>query len=142
MKGKETRDQNTRSLLFTAVEVGVFTAMFAVAGAWPAPDVNEGYYLAKARHSFNPEWCGNDFFLNSEDAHGLFFLILGPLAASATLSTAAWVGRWAGWLALAVGFRHAVVQLFPSFLHRFFAITVFSLAARYTTMARMDDRRM
>ena len=54
MKGKETRDQNTRSLLFTAVEVGVFTAIFAVAGAWPAPDVNEGYYLAKARHSFNP----------------------------------------------------------------------------------------
>ena len=44
MQGKETRDQNTRSLLFTAVEVGVFTAIFAVAGAWPAPDVNEGYY--------------------------------------------------------------------------------------------------
>ena len=78
MKGKETHDQNTRSSLFAAAEVGVFTAIFAVAGAWPAPDVNEGYYLAKARHSFNPEWCENDFFLNSGEAHGLFFYLLGP----------------------------------------------------------------
>ena len=135
MKGKETHDQNTRSLLFTAVEVGVFTAIFAVAGAWPAPDVNEGYYLAKARHSFNPEWCGNDFFLNSGEAHGLFFYLLGPLAASVSLSTAVWVGRWAGWLALAVGFRHAVWPLLPSRTHRLFAAAIFSLAARYTTMA-------
>ena len=66
MKGEGARRQNTSSLLFAAVEVGIFTAIFAVAGAWPAPDVNEGYYLAKARHSFDPEWCGNDFFLNSE----------------------------------------------------------------------------
>ena len=135
MEGEKTRYDYLNVVLFALTEWAIFTCVFAVAGAWPAPDVNEGYYLAKARHSVNPEWCGNDFFLNSEDAHGLFFLILGPLAASATLSTATWVGRWAGWLALAVGFRHAVVQLFPSFLHRFFAITVFSLAARYTTMA-------
>ena len=135
MKGKEIRDQNTRSLLFAAVEVGVFTAIFAVAGAWPAPDVNEGYYLAKARHSFNPEWCGNDFFLNSGEAHGLFFYLLGPLAASFSLATAVWVGRWVGWLALAVGFRHAVWPLLPSRMHRLFAAAIFSLAARYTTMA-------
>ena len=50
-----------KSLLFAVIEVFAFTAIFAMAGAWPAPDVNEGYYLAKARHSFNPEWCGNDF---------------------------------------------------------------------------------
>ena len=135
MKGKGTHYQNTRSILFAAVEVGFFTAIFAVAGAWPTPDVNEGYYLAKARHSFNPEWCGNDFFLNSGEAHGLFFYLLGPLAASVSLSTAAWVGRWAGWLALAVGFRHAVWPLLPSRIHRLFAAAVFSLAARYTTMA-------
>ena len=96
MKGEGARRQNTSSLLFAAVEVGIFTVIFAVAGAWPTPDVNEGYYLAKARHSFNPEWCGNDFFLNSGEAHGLFFYLLGPLAASVTLSTAAWVGRWLG----------------------------------------------
>ena len=135
MKGEGARRQNTSSLLFAAVEVGIFTAIFAVAGAWPAPDVNEGYYLAKARHSFNPEWCGNDFFLNSGEAHGLFFYLLGPLAASVTLSTAAWVGRWVGWLVLAVGFRHAVFSLLPSRMHRLFAGVVFSLAARYTTMA-------
>ena len=45
MKGEEARYQNTRSILFAAVEVGVFTAIFAVAGAWPAPDVNEGYCI-------------------------------------------------------------------------------------------------
>ncbi len=135
MDGKGARYQNMSSLLFAAVEVGIFGAIFAVAGAWPAPDVNEGYYLAKARHSFNPEWCGNDFFLNSGEAHGLFFYLLGPLAASFTLSTAAWVGRWAGWLVLAVGFRHAVWPLLSSRMHRLFAGAVFSLAARYTTMA-------
>jgi len=135
MDEEGARYQNMSSLLFAAVEVGVFTAIFAVAGAWPAPDVNEGYYLAKARHSFNPEWCENDFFLNSGEAHGLFFYLLGPLAASVTLSTAAWVGRWAGWLVLAVGFRHATRPLLPSCMHRLFAGAVFSLAARYTTMA-------
>ena len=65
MDEKGARYQNMSSLLFAAVEVGIFTTIFAVAGAWPAPDVNEGDYLAKARHSFDPEWCGNDFFLNS-----------------------------------------------------------------------------
>ena len=126
MDGEGARYQKMSSLLFAAVEVGVFTAIFAVAGAWPAPDVNEGYYLAKARHSFNPEWCENDFFLNSGEAHGLFFYLLGPLAASVTLSTAAWVGRWAGWLVLAVGFRHAASPLLPSCMHRLFAGAVFS----------------
>ena len=135
MEGEKTRYGFLNVVPLALAEWAIFTCVFAVAGAWPAPDVNEGYYLAKARHSVNPEWCENDFFLNSEDAHGLFFLILGPFAASAKLSTAAWVGRWAGWLALAGGFRHAVMQLFPSFLHRLFAITMFSLAARYTTMA-------
>ena len=135
MAGEKNRYDYLNVVLLALTEWAIFTFVFAVAGAWPAPDVNEGYYLAKARHSVNPEWCESDFFLQSGDAHGLFFLILGPLAASATLSTAAWVGRWAGWLALAVGFRHAIVQLSPSCLHRLFAITVFSLAARYTTMA-------
>lgn len=124
-----------KSLLFAVIEVFAFTAIFAMAGAWPAPDVNEGYYLAKARHSFNPEWCGNDFFLNSGEAHGLFFYLLGPLAASVSLSTAAWVGRWAGWLALALGLRHAVIPLLPSCVHRLVAAVIFSLAVRYTTMA-------
>ncbi len=135
MDREGARYQNMSSLLSAAVEVGVFTAIFAVAGAWPAPDVNEGYYLAKARHSFDPEWCGNDFFLNSGEAHGLFFYLLGPLAASVTLSTAAWVGRWAGWLVLAVGFRHAASPVLPYRMHRLFAGAVFSLATRYTTMA-------
>ena len=76
MKGKETRDQNTRSLLFTAVEVGVFTAIFAVAGAWPAPDVNEGYYLAKARHSFNPNGVEMIFFSIQERRTDSFFIFL------------------------------------------------------------------
>ena len=90
MKGKGTRYQNTRSILFAAVEVGVFTAIFVVAGAWPTPDVNEGYYLAKARHSFNPEWCGNDFFsqfrrgartlfLSSWSSRGVLFRFLQRL---------------------------------------------------------------
>ena len=33
-----------------AAECLLIAAVFAAAGAWPAPDVNEAVYLTKARH--------------------------------------------------------------------------------------------
>ena len=113
----------------------LISLVFAAAGAWPTPDVNEAHYLAKARHADDPAWCAGDFFLESPEAHGLFFRLLAPLAAAVPLSTAAWIGRWAGWFLLAAGFRYAAAAVLPAGWRRLLAAVVFSLAIRSTTMA-------
>jgi hypothetical protein len=91
--------------------LAVVTLLFAAAGAWPVPDVNEAVYLTKARHHADPAWGQGDFFLETPDAHGGFYVVFGPLAAALPLDTVAWIGRWLGWLAVAAGFVHAVLPL-------------------------------
>ncbi|MFM1995709.1 MAG: hypothetical protein RLZZ111_96 [Planctomycetota bacterium] len=117
------------------VEVAAILGLFAAAGAWPVPDVNETAYLTKARHWADPSWCRGDFFLETPDAHGIFYLLMGPLAAAAPLEQAAWIGRGFGWLALAIGFRHAVAPLLSGPWARICAAALFSLALRHTTAA-------
>jgi len=124
-----------------AAEILVITAVFAAAGCWPVPDSNEPVYLTKARHAADPTWAAGDFFLETPDAHGIFYLLMGPLAAGLTLDQAAWVGRVLGWLAVAIGFRHVVLPLLPGAggrggtWQRLVAAAVFSLALRHTTAA-------
>ena len=118
-----------------AAEVVLVLAIFAAAGAWPTPDVNEAHYLTKARHFVDPSWCAGDFFLETAEAHGIFFRMIGPLTAAMPLAEAAWVGRVLGWLALAVGFCHAVWPLLPGTGARVLAAAIFSLALRNTTAA-------
>ncbi len=117
------------------VEIALIAAIFAAAGAWPVPDVNEPVYLTKARHAVDPTWAAGDFFLETPDAHGVFYRVFGPLAATLPLDQAAWVGRFAGWLALAVGFRHVIGPLAATSLGRIAAAALFALALRCTTMA-------
>jgi hypothetical protein len=117
------------------LEAAVIAAIFAAAGAWPVPDVNEAVYLTKARHAADPTWAAGDFFLETPDAHGVFYRVFGPIAAALPLDQAAWVGRMAGWLALAVGFRHAVGPLVTTTLGRLAAAALFAVALRCTTMA-------
>jgi hypothetical protein len=121
--------------LAAIVETLLIAALFAAAGAWPVPDVNEAVYLTKARHAADPDWGRGDFFLETPDAHGVFYLLMGPLAAAVPLDTAAWIGRVIGWLVLAAGFRHAVVPLVTGAWARLAAAALFSLALRNTTAA-------
>ncbi|MGI9177971.1 MAG: DUF6798 domain-containing protein, partial [Pirellulales bacterium] len=102
---------------------------------WPTADVNEAVYLTKARHAADPTWAAGDFFLETPDAHGVFYLLMGPLAAALPLEQAAWIGRIVGWAAVAVGFRHAAVPLLNSGWGRVVAAALFSLALRHTTAA-------
>jgi len=118
-----------------AAEVGCVLLIFAAAGAWPTPDSNEAHYLTKARHFFNPTWCSGDFFLETPDAHGVFYWLIGPLAARLPLDIVAWVGRWIGWLSLAIGFCHAVRPLLTQTAARLLAAALFSLALRHSTAA-------
>jgi hypothetical protein len=116
-----------------AAEFAAILLVFAAAAAWPVPDVNETVYLTKARHFIDPLWGGGDWFLETPDAHAAFYLLIGPIMAAFDLERAAWVGRWLGWLALAIGFRHAVLPLLASSWSRILAAAMFSLALRHTT---------
>ena len=113
----------------------LIAAIFAAAGAWPAPDVNEAVYLTKARHAADPAWGRGDFFLETPDAHGVFYLVVGPIAAVLSLEATAWLGRVAGWLLLVIGFRYAAVPLVGSPWARVVAAALFSFALRNTTAA-------
>jgi len=116
-------------------ETALVALVFAAAAAWPTPDVNEAVYLTKARHAASPAWAAGDFFLETPDAHGVFYLLAGPLAAALPLDQAAWVVRIAGWLALAVGFIWAIAPVVATTWGRLAAAAIFSLALRHTTMA-------
>ena len=117
------------------IEVLAILAVFAAAGAWPVPDVNETAYLTKARHFTDATWCQGDFFLETPDAHGVFYLLMGPIAAAVSLEQAAWIGRWLGWLSLACGFRWATLPLLAGTWPKILAAALFSLALRHTTAA-------
>ncbi|GIX03620.1 MAG: hypothetical protein KatS3mg113_0626 [Planctomycetaceae bacterium] len=69
----------------------------------PVPGLNEPHYLGKARHLWDPTWCAGDFFLESADAHVLFFFLLGWIGQRWGMWTLAIVGRLAGYAVLAWG---------------------------------------
>lgn len=78
-------------------------AVFAWQGAWPVPDVNEPYYLGKAVHFWNPEWCPRDDFFATGDAHEVFYFTFGWLSLFLPLPVLAWTGRVVTWALLAAG---------------------------------------
>jgi hypothetical protein len=80
----------------------IFCLFYIYAGL-PPPDANESHYLAKAKNFWNPDWCARDLFLQSEDAHYLFYLTVGWLTQYLTLPATAWIGRVLAWMLLASG---------------------------------------
>ncbi|MFM7107136.1 MAG: DUF6798 domain-containing protein [Planctomycetaceae bacterium] len=136
MASGSARDESAAAAAMrAAAETAAIVLLFAAAGAWPTPDVNEAHFLTKARHWMDPAWVRGDFFLESSDAHGVFYALCGPLAAAVSLESAAWIGRMLGWLAVALGFRHAVVPLVSTSWGRVVAAAAFSLGLRFTTAA-------
>ena len=85
-------------------------AAFAMLRA-PVPGVNEPHYLCKARHFWDSAWCARDPFLQSSDAHYVFYATLGGLTQCCSLAQTAWLGRTAGWLLLAGGWTQLVSRL-------------------------------
>ncbi len=86
------------------LETTLVFLVFALQGAWPVPDVNEPYYLGKAAHYWNPDWAPRDDFLQSRDAHLVFYFTFGWLtAAGLPLPAFAWAGRLITWWLLAWG---------------------------------------
>ena len=97
----------------TAAEVLAIVILFFLLGGGPVPEVNEAHYLAKAKHFWNPSWCPRDFFLNSADAHYVFYLTWGWLTQWFSLAATAWIGRLAAWLLLAIAWQRLSWSLVP-----------------------------
>ncbi|MEX0716106.1 MAG: hypothetical protein WD066_05950, partial [Planctomycetaceae bacterium] len=77
----------------------------------PVPAVNEPHFLAKAKHYWDPAWCPGDFFLDSGNAHLVFFQAVGLVAQVLPLDAAAWLGRVAALALLAAGWTALVRRL-------------------------------
>ncbi len=107
----EGSDSRGRDLVETAL---VFLVFF-VQGAWPVPDVNEPYYLGKAIHYWNPEWAAGDFFLESPDAHQVFYFTVGWLSLLLSPWVFAWAARLAAWGLLAWSWRRLSAAVLPGY---------------------------
>jgi hypothetical protein len=88
-------------------------AVFFAQGAYPTPDVNEPYYLGKAIHYWNPDWARGDFFLDSADAHGVFYFTFGWLSLWLGPDALAWTGRLLTWGLLAWAWRRMSLAVVP-----------------------------
>ncbi len=70
---------------------------------YPIPSVGEPYYLGKAKHFWQPDWCANDLFLQSANTHLVFYVTCGWLTLFAPLPLVAIVLRLASMILLADG---------------------------------------
>ena len=95
------------------LEILIIFTLFACYASSPTPDVNETHYLCKAKHFWNPDWCPGDLFLDSADAHVVFYGTFGWLTSFAPLSAVAWIGRISLWFGLAVAWRTLSATLVP-----------------------------
>ncbi len=94
-------------------EMLLLLALFAVQGAYPVPDVNEQNYLGKAIHWWNPDWAKGDFFLQTPDAHLVFYLSFGWLSLVVSPPVMAWVGRLLVWTLLAWSWQRLSTAVLP-----------------------------
>ena len=95
------------------VEILLIFAVFSLHGAWPVPDVNEPHYLSKAKHYWDSSWCANDFFVNTADAHQVFYWTFGWLTRYLSLDQVAWLGRLLTWGLLAWAWRRLSWAVLP-----------------------------
>ena len=95
------------------LEVAILFVFFFLIAASAPPNVNESHYLTKAKQYWNPEWCANDIFLNSGDAHLVFYWTIGWLTLLFELPTVAWIGRVAAWLLIAFAWQRMSFSILP-----------------------------
>lgn len=110
----ELKPKPARGVAFA--ETGLILLLFFIFAAWPAPDVNEAHYLAKAKHYWNPQWCEGDHFLESADAHQVFYWTFGWLTLLLPLPAVAWVGRLLTWGLLACAWQRLSFAVVPKTL--------------------------
>ena len=111
---QDRNESNLGSSRWTAAaEIMLIFLMFFLYAGWPPPDVNEAHYLAKAKHYWQPAWCPTDHFLESADAHLVFYWTFGWLTRLSPLPVAAWLGRFFTWFLLAWSWRRLSWAVIP-----------------------------
>ncbi|MEX0866069.1 MAG: DUF6798 domain-containing protein [Pirellulales bacterium] len=111
----------------SVLEVVLILAVFVIQGGVLTPGVNEPNYLAKATHYWNPDWCPHDFFLESADAHLVFYWTFGWLSNWLDLPALAVVGRLLTWLLIAIGWQRLSSGLIPRPLYSVLTAALFVL---------------
>lgn len=125
----------TGGALWPPVEVlFIFLLFFLFAGS-PPPDVGEAHYLAKAKHYWNPAWGQGDMFLESKDAHGVFYWTFGWVTRFVSLPAAAWIGRCVSWLLLAWSWQRLSAAVAPLRLMSILTAGLMLLFIRWFHMA-------
>jgi hypothetical protein len=99
--------------IFTCLEIAAILALFFLYAGCPPPDVNEAHYLAKAKHYWNPQWCAGDLFLESADAHTVFYWTLGWLTLFVPLPAVAWIVRFICWTGIAWAWQRLSYAVIP-----------------------------
>ena len=108
--GAETAREREAFDPVVAVIVWCSLMLYSLSAA-PIPAVNEPHYLCKARQYWQPDWCAGDFFLQSTNAHTVFYATVGSLTQWCSLEQSAWIGRLLALLVLAVGWCSLLVTL-------------------------------
>jgi len=109
--------------------------VFFIVGGAPAPQVNETYYLTKAKHYWQPDWCAGDMFLESADAHAVFYWSVGWLSKYFSLPTVAWIGRVAAWLLLACSWQSLSRRVLPGPWRALLSAMLFVTLIHHTAFA-------
>ncbi len=109
----ELSENAHKSRWYTAFEVALIVLVFYLHVPGGPPEPNEPDYLGKARHYWNPNWAAGDLFLESADAHWVFYSLFGWITLYVSLETAAWIGRVAMWICLAWGWQRLSNALLP-----------------------------
>ena len=87
------------------MDVVLLVSLFWLFSPGAIPGVNEPHYLCKAKQFWDSTFCTGDVFLESADAHFLFYLTVGWLTKVVSLPTAAIIGRVFCWTMIAIGWR-------------------------------------
>ncbi|MDH3717613.1 MAG: hypothetical protein OES79_05770 [Planctomycetota bacterium] len=87
--------------------------VFLAHAGWLVPGSNEPNYLAKAKYFWNPDWCAGDFFLQSGDAHTVFFYLFGWLTLVLSLPVVAVLGRVLTCGLLAIAWQRLAMYVTP-----------------------------
>ncbi|QDU38429.1 hypothetical protein Mal4_27560 [Maioricimonas rarisocia] len=103
---------SSRSIWLPLLVLSAMLLAYAAVEA-PIPGVNEPHYLTKARHFQDSGWCAGDLFLESGNAHWLFYVVMGPLTQWFDLPVVAAIGRVAALLLVAVGWQMLTTVLVP-----------------------------
>lgn len=119
----ENPDSVARTVRTWAIVSFVFVAVSLL--SVPVPGINEPHYLTKARAFVDGDWCKPDFFLQSANAHFVFFALTGPLTTVFSFSVVAVIGRVVSLSILGLGWTMLAGRLRLSASAAVFAAAVF-----------------